>query len=442
MFPRIWIGILFGALLVGLAACGDAPPAGPPPAATALPPAATPPLEAAPETIFMPVIGGEQTTPPSPSPTPGAVAALSPTPAPTTTPTPAYPQYEGPPLRRAEMGVQVHIHREDLDLIFHHLHSLNLGWVKTQVSWKVHEPRQGQYDDYLFNELDQLVERANAAGIQVMLSVAKAPEWSRPTTEKDGPPADTAHFTEFMRYLAERYQGRVAAYELWNEPNLRREWTGSSLNAADFVALVAAGAAGVRAVDSQAVVISGAPATTGINDGLTAIDDRQYLQAMAAAGIGDVVDAVGVHPYGWANPPAASAADPDPVAPSHNNHPSFFFGDTLRDYRAILDQTGYPDMPLWATEFGWGTFEGFGAPPPEGAEFMNHVAEWQQAVYILEAFRMAQELAWVGPMILWNLNVAPTFGVGFSESGYSILGVDGSPRPAYFSLQAALTPSR
>ena len=244
-----------------------------------------------------------------------------------------------------------------------------------------------------------------------------------------------------MRYLATRYQGRVAAYELWNEPNLRREWNGAPLDPALLVELTRRGAAGVRAADPAALIISAAPATTGINDGLAAVDDRIYLRGMLAAGIADVVDGIGVHPYGWANPPQASVADTVQKSPSHNNHPSFFFRDTMQDYRALLEEYGAGDRPLWATEFGWGTFEnltddgGNPAAPPAGAEFMADNSEWDQAVYVLDAFALAHDWPWAGPMFLWNLNFAPGIGSAFSESGYSILRTDGERRPAYWALE-------
>jgi polysaccharide biosynthesis protein PslG len=399
----------------------------PPPAATATP---------AGSSAYLPyaVAGEARATAAAVTVTPAATA--TPTGTPEASPTPAYPLYEGPPLPRERLGIQVHLHREDQDALFAHLESLPLGWVKVQVSWKLYEPADGEFDAYRFGELDQFVSRAGAQGIQVLLGVAKAPEWSRPTTEMDGPPADYALFTRFMRQLAQRYQGQVAAYELWNEPNLQREWEGEPLSAARTVALIRAGAAGVVAADPAAHVISAAPATTGVDDGVVAIDDRRFLREMLAAGLGEVVDGVGVHPYGWANPPNASAAGAAPVAPSHNNHPSFFYADTLRDYRDLLAQFGYHDLPLWATEFGWASYDQMGTTAPAGVEYMDAVNEWDQAVYTLQAYALAQELPAVGPLFLWNLNFAPTFGNAFTESAYSILRPDGSRRPLFLALQA------
>ena len=155
---------------------------------------------------------------------------------------------------------------------------------------------------------------------------------------------------------------------------------------------------------------------------------------MLAAGVAEVVDGFGVHPYGWANPPDATFANPDTAVPSHNNHPSFFFKDTLHDYAALLDEFGVADKQLWVTEFGWGSFAPFGQLPPAGAEFMNDVSEWQQAAYTQRAFALAHDWPWVGPLMLWNLNFAPWLGPDFSESGYSLLRPDGSPRPAFFAI--------
>jgi polysaccharide biosynthesis protein PslG len=393
-----------------------------------------------PSPLFLPMIQPESAAVEATTAAPSPVTTPTPLPTITPTPLPAFPQYIGVPLRRDLIGVQIHLHREEMDLLFSHLAALNVGWVKTQLSWKLFEPRPGEYDPELLAELDHLVVAMQNNGIQLLLGLAKAPDWSRTTTEEDGPPADPAHFEAFASFIASRYQGQVAAYELWNETNLQREWQGAPLSGTAFVELLATGAAGIRAADPQAVIISGAPAPTGINDGVTAVDDRVYLQQMVAAGLGRVVDGVGIHPYGWANPPEATVAQPDPAVPSHNNHPSFFFLDTIMDYRAILDEAGLAHLPLWTTEFGWGSFDQFDQQPPAEAAFMAAVDEWQQAVYTLRAFEMGQELVWMGPMILWNLNFAPTLGSDFSESGYSMLRPDGLARPIYHSLAAALNP--
>lgn len=309
-----------------------------------------------------------------------------------------------------------------------------MGWVKQQVAW--HTIEHGP-DDFDWTRLDQAVEAAEGFGFKVLLSVTHAPDWTRETTQQSGPPTDYAPFGRFMEQLAGRYQGRVAAYELWNEPNLAREWRGDRLDPARFVSLVAEGAKAVRAADPSAVIISGAPAVTGINDGVEAIDDRVFLRGMYEAGISEWVDGIGAHPYGYANPPDESWQDSSHVASSHNDHPSFFFRDTLEDYREIMldhDDTG---RQIWVTEFGWPSVEKMGAMDTTGLEYARAVSEAQQADYIVRAYRMGDERAWVGPMFLWNLNLATIWGSGSPFSAYSLLRPDGSYRPAYIALRLA-----
>ncbi|WP_420642939.1 cellulase family glycosylhydrolase [Candidatus Leptofilum sp.] len=416
---------LFCLLVLGIIACREVPVT---PTAVPTP---TPTAQPTGSTIFLPITSGDE---------PAAVPDLVPTetavPLPSASPTPTHPEYSGPTLNRDQIGVQVYLHRVDVPELVAQLEALGVGWVKAQVSWKLFQPYPDQFSEERFADLDALVARANASGIQVMLSVAKAPEWSRPTAELDGPPAEYALYRDFMQHLASKYAGQVAAYELWNEPNLQREWNGVPLEAAALVKLVRFGADGVRAGDPTALVISGAPAVTGINDGVTAVDDRVYFRGMLAAGVAEVVDGFGVHPYGWANPPNATFANPDVTVPSHNDHPSFFFQDTLDDYAALLAEFGVTGKLLWPTEFGWGSFESFSQLPPAGAQFMNNVTEWQQAEYTQQAYALAHNIPSVGPMILWNLNFAPWLGDAFSESGYSLLRPDGSPRPAFFALAA------
>ena len=446
VMPRLLTRLLLILISLLLFSCRLAPGTGSLPTNSPLPtgtplPTATDTVVPSPITVIEQAIE-EPTLTATPEPT------LTPVPTPTWEPAPVWPDGEigAEDVARFaqnvfvdadEVGIQLHLHAEDQGLMINRLEDLNVGWVKLQVSWKTFEPRPGQYDADWFGELDSFIQLANEKEIKVLLSVAKAPEWSRPTTEMDGPPSDFAQFQRFMRDITARYQGEVDAYELWNEPNLRREWNGTALSPEAFVDLIAAGARGVREVDGGVILISGAPATTGINDGVNAIDDRLYFERMLAAGVGEHVDGIGVHPYGWANPADALMGEPVSGVTSHNDHPSFFFAHTVADYLNLMDRYRV-DQPLWVTEFGWGSFETFERQPPAEALFMQQVSEAQQADYVVNALKIGVPQAKIGPMFLWNLNFAPLLGTQFSESGYSILRPDETERPVYDQLKTLL----
>jgi hypothetical protein len=382
----------------------------------------TPSPSSTPHKLYLPgVRGGEEDSSASPLPTP------SPTPRPTATPWP-------PPVPKPGYGVQVHLFAGDMEETLFLAQGLGVGWIKQQVEWHTIEHAPGDLDWAL---VDRVVDGCEAFGFKLLLSVVHAPDWTREVEGQSGPPADYAEFGRFMGQLASRYRGRVAAYELWNEPNLAREWQGDTLDPARFVALVAEGSQGVREADPKALVISGAPAVTGINDGVEAIDDRVFLRGMYEAGVARWVDGIGVHPYGFANPPDESWGDDTHRASSHDDHPSFFFRDTLEDYHAIMLEYGDTKRKLWATEFGWPSVENMGEMDTTGWEYAREVSEKQQAAYIVDAFRMGDERSWVGPMFLWNVDLAAIWGPGNPVSAYSLMRPDGSYRPAYLALRWA-----
>lgn len=418
-------------LLTTVVACGSP---------NALTPSPADPMTSAPtetpedNTLYLPGIeGSDATEPVSSVPTPTLPPTpTEPSPPPTPTPLP-------PPVAKPDAGVQVHLFAGDAMQTLRWAEGLGVGWVKQQIEWHTVEYAPGQFE---WQHVDRAVNQSNQFGFRVLLSVVRAPLHLRATEEEGGPPADYAEFRRFMRQLAERYRGRVAAYELWNEPNLRREWNGDTLDGARFVALVAEGAQGVREGDPEALVISGAPAVTGINDGVVAVDDRVYMRAMLEAGVADWVDGVGVHPYGFANPPEASVEDQEQVAPGHNDHPSFFFRDTLEDYRDLMIEYDAGDLPLWPTEFGWPSVDGLEGVDTTGIEYARDVSEEEQAAYTVRAFQTGWGTEWIGPMFLWNLNISTiwedtAWGANRPETPYSLLRPDGSYRPAYIALRLA-----
>lgn len=391
----------------------------------------------------------------TPTPTPTSTPTLTPTPIPTSTPTPtrrptatlvptATPEPTSPPAVAAApaapasgygfaYGIQAHAIGQDLGPIFDAVRQLGFRWFKVQVEWKNHEGTKGQYG---WADIDRLVDAAQLNSVKLLLSVVKAPSWARPAGTDlgvEGPPANPQDYADFVGAMAARYRGRVHAYEIWNEQNLYYEWGREPLDASRYVQLLKLAYQAIKAQDPNAVVVSGALTPTGINDGITAIDDRSYLQQMYNAGLKWSCDAIGVHPSGYANPPDSKFGE-GPAGPSHNDHPSFFFRHTMEDYRNIMVINGDGSKRLWPTEFGWSSTHGLGAPPAPGYEYANYNTEQDQANYIVRAYQMANAWGWVGPMFLWNLNFGPASGKFDEKAGFGILYPNGSPRPAFYAL--------
>ena len=211
-------------------------------------------------------------------------------------------------------GIQVHAPGGDQTSI-DKVAGMRFNWVKQQVEWFRHEGSKGVYD---FGGLDNLVNQANAAGINVMLSVVKAPHWARPGNTDfsvEGPPANPQDMADFMGAMAAHFRGRVKAYEIWNEQNLHYEWGNEPLSAARYTQLLCSVYGSVKANDAGAIVISGALTPTGVNDGRLAIDDVNYLRQMMANGAGRCANGIGAHPSGYNNPATVRAGCPKTPKP-------------------------------------------------------------------------------------------------------------------------------
>lgn len=405
---------------------------------------------------------------PSPSPTTAVTSATeTPTlPAPTPTQTPTTDTDTPSPTHTAEptalpptatpqppssspgtgfdYGINVHLFGQEGRPIRDAVNELGFHWVKHQVRWNEIEREKGEY---IWWEIDRLARTCQKGDLKLMVSVVTSPDWARNTAEAEGPPANYQDFWNFLAEMAERYDGdgdrdapdspRIHAYEIWNEQNLRREWCCDGLNAANYVQLLRGAYQTLKGVDPRVIVVSGAPTPTGNNDGVTAIDDRLYLQQMYDAGLRSVCDAIGVHPSGFANPPDAlfTGGDYD-LARGWDDHPSFFFRNTMEDYHNIIVRNG-DNKKLWATEFGWASNEGLGVDSCAGWEYAADVTAQQQADYLVKAYQMARGWSWAGVMFAWNLNMGTVYGLECPQGEvgrFSILTPDWQHRPAFDAL--------
>ena len=319
---------------------------------------------------------------------------------------------------------------------------LGTAWVKQHVYWKDLEPVKGQID---FTALDAQIAEMNSAGAKIMLTVSRAPEWARGTNVEDGPAADNQDFVNFVTALAQRYKGQVKAWEIWERPNVRREWNGKPISAATYVEMLRLVYGAIKGADPDALVVSAGLASTGFNDGLNAINDRIFLMQGYQAGLAAYSDAIGVQPAGFANPPDSTCCEASPGVSGWFNDRSFYFKDTLTDYRKIMVDNQDGSTFLWVTSFGWGAADGIVADPT-AIDKLNGFVEFtdqnEQAQYTVRALEIGKSLGYIGPMFLSNLNACQSSNPNapaseFASCYYSLLDPAGNARPVYDAVKGA-----
>ena len=321
------------------------------------------------------------------------------------------------------------------------INDLGFTWVKQQVRWKDMESSRGNRQ---WDELDDLVDRAGRANVNVLFSVVAAPAWARePGADLSaaGPPLDDQDFANYVGALASRYcNSAVKALEIWNEQNLHYEWGNLAIDANDYVAMLRVANTAIRAACPSMFIISGAPTPTGDN-GTVAVDDFTYLERMLAAGMANYVDGIGAHPSGYNVPPNVVWQDGCATirvtgntfnGACDNPHHSWSFRSTMEGYRALAVKYGAADKKIVPTEFGWAV-----ASPP-GYRHYTYALDnsyREQSDWTVQAYRMMKDWGWVGPAILWNLNFR-VVATGTEREQWGIVASDWSPLPVYEALKA------
>jgi hypothetical protein len=315
-------------------------------------------------------------------------------------------------------------------------------WTREELPWDLIEP-----DDDAFKTLyDQNLRLAADRGLGIVGMLLTTPPWARDTSCRPRgerywcPPTSAAEFAEFAAFMAERYDGdgrddapgspRVAAWQIWNEPNDTLLWPdiGADANARKrrYGELLVAAYAAIKAQDPTALVLTGG---TYIYDGSCAgglCDGLNFFNA--AGGVFPQVpqaklafDIFAIHPY------IPTARPDEPGIPN-----IITIEGRISQTRIWVNRdAGRPDAPIWITEVGWCTAPGV---CPGGAA----VSEDQQANYLVRALVVAQQL---GVQHVSWFQFEDAFNNANREwaNAAIVRNFDGAayaPKPAYFAYQA------
>jgi hypothetical protein len=242
------------------------------------------------------------------------------------------------------------------------LERANVRWVRLNISWSDAEPIKGSYNASWLARYDRAVRLSRQAGARVILMISTSPAWASRSSNPEAPPHNRADYARFVRMIATRYAGRVSAYEIWNEPDLKRFWpTGPS--PLQYALLLKAAYPAAKAGDPAGKVLFG---------GLAGNDYRFLERALALVpDLGSYFDVMGVHPYTWYRPESLWRNAGGRIAED------LFVA--YREVRASLLAHGI-DKPIWFTEFGWATTSRKGG-----------VSAREQADYLKRAFTYIEQ---------------------------------------------------
>lgn len=205
------------------------------------------------------------------------------------------------------------------------------GWRSFESVWTKVEPERARWN---LEKLDAQVALALANHVDLMLALQSPPTWASSRQNEPGcctpqahkgnraTPANIEDWRHYVRTIATRYKGKVNYYELWNEPNEPRFFSGS---VEDLIALNRAAYQELKAVD---------PSVTVVSSGMSpCCNSLQYLEEYFSKGGAQYFDVLGYHFYVAPKPPEAML-------------------DKIAAVRTLALKYGIK-KPLWNTESGW-----------------------------------------------------------------------------------------
>ena len=273
---------------------------------------------------------------------------------------------------------------------------------------------------------DEIVSLTEDYDLRLLVRLSNPPSWTHadPAIGEKAPPDDLDDYINFVSTVAERYQGRVQYYQIWNEPNVYPEWGEQQVNPEAYTEMLCRSYATLKLVDPEIVVVSAALAPTNAMN-LRDLNDFVYLQRMLDAGAGECFDVLAMQGYGLNSGPTDRRMRPFNVTYARPLY--------IRD---MLVNNGYPQRAIWISEAAWNPVP----DPDEVAEIdarynFGQVTEAQAARYAVGGYeRLQREWSFAGPSFYWFFNRRDESEANQSFYYFRMVEPDLSPQPVYTAM--------
>jgi len=285
------------------------------------------------------------------------------------------------------------------------MHYAGMTWAKEQVGYG--------------GNASSLIADAHANGFKIQVSALGSADM----VTKSGFEQDYAN------WVAGIAAAGADAIEIWNEPNIEREWQIGHISPQAYTNLLCAAYSAIKAANPGTLVISGAPAPTGWFGGCSpnGCDDAPWMAGLRDAGAANCMDYIGAHHNAGATSPSARSGHP-----AGTHHSWYFLPQTELYYNTFGGA-----RKVFYTEMGYASQEG--VPTFSDAfAWARGITNAQQAAWLAEAAQLSTSTGMVRCIIIWNIGRSRYAGYD-PQDGYNIIRPGGGC-PACDALNAVLGP--
>lgn len=288
-------------------------------------------------------------------------------------------------------------------------------WLRIDINWA--SIQQSGPHSFAWGATDRVVRRARRCGMHVLGVLYYTPWWARPAGTSPSYAPDPGAYGRFALQAARHYRRMgVAAFEIWNEPNLAASFQPVP-STTHYTAMLKAAYHGIKRVDRHATVVTGglAPSPT-LGGNLSPV---AFLHGIYGDGGRGWFDAVGAHPYCWPAFPGAR----------HAWSAWYQMYGTRTSLRSVMARHHDRGKRIWATEFGAPTYG------PAG----SFVSVDTQARMVIRAYQVWASYRWAGPLFMYSGRDSGN-NAGTDEDWYGLLSLTYGIKPsfnAYYAISRA-----
>ena len=287
-------------------------------------------------------------------------------------------------------------------------------WVRLDVSWAMLQPTSRDNYDLKWGVpfVDRVVNMITARGLKPLVTLWLTPAWANGGAGSRALPTDSADYARAAGWAANRWAGKVPAWEVWNEPNHPDYMVGADPVA--YTRLLKAAYPAIKAGNPAATVVYGGPSG----------NDSPWIAKTYAAGVQGSFDAMATHPY-------QAVADLHPEAADDGTKYRFTH---LAAVHRLMAANGDGAKKIWATEFGWSSHPNTGTE----SNWQRGVTEAQQADYAVRAIELVRTTMPFVTHMFWYTD-RNRVASNAQNSNYGIFYNDLTPKPIYSALKQYLT---